>query len=157
VWIRPHPEYARRFPGRLKEIEKLCAATNNVRLQMELGSMQCLHQADLLVTDHSSISVDFALGTERQVLFIDTPTRVDNPRWQEIGMEPVELVFRDQLGARLLPSQVDRTAEVVETLLDTSSDFKERLPALRDNLVANWQKADRVGGEHIINLCRKEQ
>jgi YidC/Oxa1 family membrane protein insertase len=155
VWLRPHPEYARRFSKRLMEIEKLCAATDNVRLQMELGSMQCLHQADVLVTDHSSISVDFALGTERQVLFIDTPTRIDNPRWEEIGMEPGELLLRDQLGARLHPSQVERTAEIVEALLNTSDEFKARLPSLRDKLVANWQKADRVGGEHIINLCRK--
>lgn len=151
VWIRPHPEFIKRFPKRIDEISKLAGRTKNISMQMNMASMECLHKADILVTDHSSISMDFALGTERPVVFINTPLRVDNRQWQELGLPAVENTYRKDLGASLELDEIAKLGSTIESLLtDQSAEFKARLPALRDALIANWGRGAQVGGDYII-------
>jgi YidC/Oxa1 family membrane protein insertase len=141
VWLRPHAEYVKRFPKKIEAIKKRIDKYHNITLQMELGSMQCLHEADVLVTDHP-------------VLYIDTPTRIDNPECDKLGIEPVENKLRSAMGARLLPSEVSNIESVLEKLISEKDKFKDAVPGLRDQLVANWQHAAATGGEFILQLCR---
>ncbi len=153
VWIRPHPEYAKRFPKKMAEIKKAIDRHKNVSLQTSLSSMQCLHEADLLITDHSSISMDYALGTERQPLFIDTQLRVDNPQCGEVGIEPIENVYRDRLGVCLRPENMKDIGKKLEDILQSRDQYEQSVPAMREVLVANWQNAAQVGGNYILSLC----
>jgi YidC/Oxa1 family membrane protein insertase len=154
VWLRPHPEYVKRFPKKIEAIRKRIDKYSNISLQMALGSMQCLHEADVLVTDHSSIAMEYVLGTERPVLYIDTPTRIDNPEWDRLNIEPIENKMRSSMGARLLPSNVKNIASVLEELIADRDQFKQGVPALRDVFVANWQHSAAIGGDFILGLCR---
>lgn len=126
-------------------------------MQLNLASMTCLHQADILLTEHSSISMDYVLGTERPVVFINTPLRVDNPEWQRLGLPAVENVYRQDLGAALELGELDKLPQTINRLLAGDPEFKKRLPALRDVLVANWQKAAQIGGDYIISKACKSQ
>ena len=155
VWLRPHPEYIKRFSKKIEAIQKRIAKYSNISLQMELGSMQCLHEADVLVTDHSAIAMEYVLGTERPVLFIDTPTRVDNPECDRLNIEPVENKFRSSMGTRLKPSEVKSLAAALEKLIADKDTFKQQVPAIRDSLVANWQNAGPIGGAFILELCQR--
>jgi YidC/Oxa1 family membrane protein insertase len=154
VWLRPHPEYVKRFQKKIEAIQKRISKYPNISLQMELGSMQCLHEADVLVTDHSAIAMEYVLGTERPVLYIDTPTRVDNPECDRLNIEPIENKLRSAIGARLLPAEVKNIAQVLEKLIADKDTFRQGVPALRDLLVANWQHSAAVGGDFILGLCR---
>lgn len=151
VWLRPHPEYMKRYGKRLKQIEAMVEKTKNIKMQTKLSSTQVLHVADVLITDHSTICCDFALGTERPVLFIDTPIHVGNPEASRLGMEIAENSFRNLLGARLSPAKIHQTTEVLRDLLSSQHEFKERLPGIRDSLLANWQKAGLIGGQYLID------
>jgi YidC/Oxa1 family membrane protein insertase len=144
----------KRFPKKIEAIRKRIDKYSNISLQMELGSMQCLHEADVLVTDHSAIAMEYVLGTERPVLYIDTPTRIDNPECDRLNIEPIENKLRSSMGARLLPSNVKSIASVLEELIADRDQFKQGVPALRDVLVANWQHSAAIGGDFILGLCR---
>lgn len=154
VWIRPHPEFVKRFPKRMEAVKNMAALTSNITLKMNLASMDVLHRADILITDHSSISMDYVLGTERPVVFINTPLRVDNPQWQRLDLPAVENVYRSDMGAALELNELNKLGKTVENLLSGSENFAARLPALRDNLVANWQHAAQVGGDYIISKAQ---
>jgi YidC/Oxa1 family membrane protein insertase len=155
VWLRPHPEYVKRFPERMKEIEKLCAKYKNVSTKLNLGSMYCLHEADILVTDHSTISMDYALGTERPIVFINTPVRVDNPEVGKLGLEPVENACRSQLGREVNLDNLKELPAILHQSFEDREIFKASIPALRDKLVANWQNSAAVGGVYVLDLLSK--
>jgi len=155
VWLRPHPEYVKRFPDRMEKIEKACKKTKNVMTKLELGSMYCLHEADIVVTDHSSISMDYVLGTERPVVFVNTPLRVDNPEVGRLGLEPVENTYRSRLGKELSVAQLPQINDALQESFAGREAFKASVPALRDELIANWQKAPEVGGQYILSLMEK--
>jgi YidC/Oxa1 family membrane protein insertase len=152
VWLRPHPEYVKRFPDRMAKIEKACAKTKNVTPKLEFGSMYCLHEADILVTDYSTISMDYALGTERPVIFINTPMRVDNPEVGRLGIEAIENIYRSKIGKELALSQLSQLDRALKESFDDRQTFKKNVPLLRTELIANWQRAAEVGGDYILGL-----
>jgi len=154
VWIRPHPEFAKRYPKRLEQIARHAQKTTNTTLQMRLGSMESLHRADVLITDQSTISMDYALGTERAVIFINTPSRIDNPEFEKVGMEPVENSFRKEIGTAINLDQINTLPAVLAQIFADKEQFKKKIPALRDQLVANWQHSAAVGGDYILQLLK---
>jgi YidC/Oxa1 family membrane protein insertase len=155
VWLRPHPEYVKRFPERMEKIEKACARTRNVSTKLQLGSMYCLHEADIVVTDHSSISMDYVLGTERPVVFVNTPLRQDNPEVGRLGLEPVENTYRSKLGKELSVEELPNINETLKESFENREEFKNTVPELRTQLIANWQRAAEVGGSYILSLMEK--
>lgn len=153
VWLRPHPEYLKRYRKRVEKICKMIERYKNVSMQMELSSMQCMHEADVLVTDHSTIAMDFYLAMEKPVLFVDTPLHVGNPEFEKVGLEPVENTYRSIMGARVSPAHVDNISERIEELIRNRQKFASGVPAVRSQLLANWQKAAMIGAEHIARKC----
>jgi YidC/Oxa1 family membrane protein insertase len=157
VWLRPHPEFVKRNQKTVDAVRRAIGKYPNIKLSLELSSMQCLHEADILVTDHSTIAVDYVLGTERPVLYIDTPTRVDNEDCSKLGMEPVENILRQDLGTCLALTEIGDVGKSLASLLASKEEFKKGVASLRNQLVANWQQADRIGGQYIIDLCKKNE
>ncbi len=155
VWIKPHPESFKRNPTKLTALTRSVAKTKNIKFMENISSLDCLWQTDILITDHSSIAFEYSLGTERPTLFIDTPVRIDNPDWQKIDIEPVEQTYRDRLGVRLSPKQLNETIKTCEDLIKHKQEFQKRIPELRNRLVANWQESAKIGATYILELCAK--
>jgi YidC/Oxa1 family membrane protein insertase len=155
VILRPHPEFWKRYQKRWNQIVKLIDRDHmkNVRSETNFVSMQTLHEADVLVTEQSSICFDFALGTERPVLFIETPCRVDNPEMDRIALLPVENEARSKLGRCLAPAAFGKVAATIEALLSEREEYKSSIPQVRNHLIANWQQGAKIGGDYIITLC----
>ena len=59
-----------------------------------------LFESDLLICDWSAMAIEYALGLGKPVLFVDVPPRVRNPNYAELGLEPMEMRIRRELGAR---------------------------------------------------------
>jgi YidC/Oxa1 family membrane protein insertase len=155
--VRPHPEYVKRFAKRIDAIKKLAKKATNITFETAPSDPKLsLHQADILITDHSTISFDFFLGTERAVVFIDTPRRIDNEEMNRIGTEPVEETVRSSLGARVAPTNLGSLKEILPTLLAKSSQpsFRQSVVELRHQLVSNWQHSAEIGAAHIVKHCR---
>jgi YidC/Oxa1 family membrane protein insertase len=153
VWLRPHPEYIKRHPKEMQKVMQALGKSKNLTLETKLPSLSVLFDADVMITDHSSIAFDFAFGTERPLLFIDTPTRVDNPNWQRIGMDVVETTFRSKIGTSLSVDQVKQAPDALRALLSRQEEFHAKLLAARNELIANWGQSAEVGGKHILAMC----
>lgn len=153
VQIRPHPEFVKQEPQKMRKLTQRLKQCPNISLQLDLAPLESLYEADILITEHSSICYEYALGTQRPVLFIDTPMRVDNPEWEKLGLEPMENLYRCQLGACLSPDNIGQVGLMVDSLLKQSNKFQKVLPEIREKMVANWQHSAAIGASHILQLC----
>src|SRR6266699_1038335 len=76
-----------------------------------------LLESDLLICDWSAMAIEYALGLGKPVLFVDVPPRVRNPRYAELGIEPMEMRIRRDLGTVLpLDRVTDAPRHVAELL-----------------------------------------
>ena len=155
VIVRPHPQEVRLKREYMNALKKKYESSG-IEIQTDFSSNNPVMEADLLITDWSGISWEYAFTTLRPVLFINTPMKIMNPDYTEIHTESINLTLRDKLGRSLDLNQLDRTAETVEELISHREEYREAINALAHEYLYNLDDAARVGGEYIFQTIRKK-
>jgi YidC/Oxa1 family membrane protein insertase len=118
-----------------------------------MGDKESLFNSDLLVCDWSSTSIEYALGLEKPVLYIDVPRRVRNPKYQELGLEPMEVSIRNKVGRILDPLELDKAPDLIEQLLSDPHCFREKISRLRSEFVFNLGNSVDAGAKEIAKIA----
>ncbi len=149
VVVRPHPQYVRHFEEKIDRLARKYAG-QGIEVQKDFSSNKTVYEADVLVTDWSSIAFEYAFSTLKPVLFINTPMKVVNPDYQELQTIPIDLVLRDKVGISLNPDSLEQVEEAVRSLLCDNRFSRESLAALRDAYIYNVGHSGEVGAKYII-------
>ena len=159
VIVRPHPEYAKRWPEKLQQLKERHATEEGERLVFEydFSSSSSVYSSDLLVTDWSGIGIEFGLATGKPVLFVNTKMKVENPNWEAIGIVPQEIRLRSVLGEAVEKSECAAADAVVGRLLARDrSDGKAE--ALRNAYFYHPGTHGLYGAKYLIErLTHKKQ
>lgn len=157
IVIRPHPQYVRRFPARMKEIIRRYGDRmgDDFVIETDFSSNVTVYTADLVVTDWSGIAFEFSFTTDKPSLFINTQMKVVNEDWQKIPLVPFDITARSKVGRQVEKSQVKDLAPVVEELLAHQEDYKERIAALKRQHFYNLGRSGEVGAQYIIHRLRR--
>ena len=124
VIVRPHPEYAKRWPEKLQQLKERWSGSEGERLVFEydFSSGSSVYSSDLLITDWSGIGIEFGLATGKPVIFVNTKMKVENPNWEAIGVTPQEIVLRDRLGRAIEKADAPSAAVIAKELLSGSAE-----------------------------------
>ena len=155
VIIRPHPEFLKRRSSLAKTLKERVTQTGNFIWEDCLLSENNLYEADVLITDRSGIAFEYAFGTERPVLFIDTPLKEHNKNWRTLGIEPIELQLRDKIGISVPLQRLSEVPDEIENLLRNRSDWREILKNLREKHVYHWGYSVKNGVNYIRERLKK--
>lgn len=151
IILRPHPQYVRKFADRLNELEKRYEAFADLEIQTDFSSNSTVYDADILMTDWSGIAYEFSFTTLKPSLYINTPMKVMNPDYGELGIEPFDVVIRDQIGISVDTDKLDTLDQVVRSLLENSVYSPEAISNIRAEYLFNIGKSGETGAKYIIN------
>ena len=134
IIVRPHPEYVKRYGARLNALIGRWTEQIGKGLEFEtdFSSHTSMYNADLLITDWSGIAYEYSLATERPSLFINTKMKVLNPNWERLGIVPMEISLRDQIGRSLNKDQLDLVDEVAADMKENAGEWAEKIRKVRD-------------------------
>ena len=155
VVVRPHPETVRRTPHLIRQLEDGFGKKPDFTLEKSVIRHDSLLRADVLITDWSGISLEYAFGTERPVLFLDVPAKIRNPKWRELGIEPIELSLRQEVGMVVALEEVNVVPQAIKELVASQCAYKKRLAGLRNQHVYNFGKSSDIGAEYIVNIVER--
>ncbi len=155
VIVRLHPETMKRTPGLVASLEAELADRSNVVFEKTVGSDDSILAADVLITDWSGIALEFAFGTERPVLYLDVPRKVQNDRYQELGIEPFEATMRERVGMVVPVEEIPTIHERVNRLIEERSSYKARIAELRSQNLFAFGRSSEIGARHILNVTQK--
>ncbi|NLY75097.1 MAG: hypothetical protein GX075_07305 [Firmicutes bacterium] len=155
VYVRPHPEFVKRRGKVVNRIKNKVKNIPNIHLEQDLVSGINVHNADFLITDWSGIAFEFAFGTERPVLFINTPLKIDNPKYQELGLEPLEIFSRNRIGLAVNLEQIDQIEQILASFNADFQKYRDQIIDFRNKYIYNWMKSAAIGAEQIIELCHQ--
>jgi hypothetical protein len=153
VILRPHYQTARMAPQVIERLVVRFASDPGFRHVGRMEESASLLESDVLICDWSAMAIEYALGLGKPVLFEDVPPRVRNPSYAELGLEPMEMRIRRELGA-VLP--LDRVAEAprhVAELLGGVADLRKRNIARREQWVFNFGRSVEVGAREIARIA----
>lgn len=153
VIVRPHPQHVRHAKEMFEKMKEKYAGTNII-IQTDFSANDSVFNADLLITDWSSIAFDYAFTTKRPVISVDTPMKIMNPDYKKIDIEPINIWCREVLGEIVKVKDVGNIDKVVAKMLKDPQKYKKQITALEKDSVYNIGKSAEVGGEYIIKCVQ---
>ena len=153
VIVRPHYNTLKMTPEVIDRLREKYGDHDNFEYQDRMGESDSLFRSDILISDWSAMAIEYALGLEKPVLFIDLPRRVRNPDWEALGIEPQEASFRDLAGDIVSPDNLDEVLQKIDQLLQGQEGFRRRMQGLRSKMVFNIGNSIQVGAKEIARLA----
>lgn len=150
VVLRPHPQQVRHQKERFDDMVEKYAAYDNIEIQTDFSSNYTVMDADLLITDWSDISFEYAFTTLKPVLFIDTPMKIMNPEYDKIALKPINITLRDALGMRLAVDDIGRLNSVIDELIMKKGEYHGRIEKAREEHIFNIGKSRILSAKYII-------
>jgi len=146
VVLRPHPEYIKRFPLKIKAVKK------KYKNELQLDFTKSILAADVLITDWSTVAYEFSYAKNKPSIFINTTMKVLNPNWDKYGVGNVDLDLRKKIGVEI---EIDEIPNI-EKALERLKKIKNSKQVLKD-LLYDASDADQIAGSHIIKAIRRKQ
>jgi YidC/Oxa1 family membrane protein insertase len=156
VIMRPHYQSNRLTPEVIERIRRRFESDANFEYIGQMGETQSLFRSDILVSDWSAMALEYSLGLEKPVLFIDVPRRIRNPDWQEWGIEPMESAIRSEVGEVVAPIELALAPEKILSLLSRRSEFTSHMRELREKMVFRVGSSVPDGADELVRIADRQ-
>ena len=140
VIVRPHPEYVKRFSDQIKAMRETFSASISsgaMEIQTDFSSSSTVYNANVLVTDWSTIAAEFCFTTLKPAIFINTPMKVMNHNWEKIAAVPLEISLRDEMGVSLDLDDLGKISEVAKDMADNPDRWRSKIEEVRKHTLFN--------------------
>lgn len=154
VIVRLHPETVRRYPEWVDAFEERHRDVPGFTLERSIATDESLLRADVLITDWSGITAEYAYGTGRPVIFLGgVPQKIANQRYKELGIKPMEETLREEVGIVIPVGEIGSISEYVHRILERRGEFRDTILEMRSRYVFQLGKSSEVGARHVLKIA----
>lgn len=157
VIMRPHYQSNRQTPEVIAAVRRPFEGHERFEYVDRQGETDSILRSDLLVCDWSAMALEYGMGLEKPVLFIDVPQRVRNPNWRELGIDPIEITMRAKLGEVVGPDALHDAPAAIERLLADPARFRDSMRELRETAVFRLGHCIPDGAAEIARLAERQK
>ncbi len=153
IIVRPHPQFVRHDADRLEYLRGKfhMDERDDMEMQTDFSSNSTVYQADIVITDWSSIAFEYSFATLKPSLFINTPMKIMNEDYEELGITPIDIELRSRIGKSVDLDQLETLPKVVDELLNNNAFSKESLEKIRNEYIYQIGHSGEVGAEYIMD------
>lgn len=156
IILRPHPQQVRHEPERFSVMKEKYADCHNIEIQTDFSVTNPVMDSDLLITDWSDISWEFAFVTKKPVLYIDTPMKIMNLDYEKINIEPINKTLRTSLGQVVPPDDLGNILSTIEKMLSDRSRYSKAIDDVFHENIFNIGRSSELCGKYIIRSLKNK-
>jgi hypothetical protein len=147
VIFRPHPQTIKFSQPQVDKIRYEHKDKPNFAFEASVDGQESLHESDIMISDWSGAALEYAFALKKSVIFCDVPRKVNNPNYQDIDIEPLEVSIREEVG--VIWDGLSSIGDLVEHCV---KNRKTLLNKLTKQYVFNLGRSDRVFSKYIRKL-----
>jgi len=151
--LRPHFQTRWNTPEVLDRVVTRYGDHPRFSLVEQMSESDSLFDSHVMITDWSGAGMDYGMGLEKPVLYIDVPPKARNDTYEELDMEPFESFVRNKIGAILALDKLAEAPAQINRLLADPQQFTEQVRVLRRESVFNLGKSAEVGAEAVAGIA----
>ena len=156
IIVRPHPQQVRHMKEKFENLKEEYKKYPNIIIQTDFSSNNTVFDADVMITDWSGIAYEYAFTTKKPVIFINTPMKIMNPNYENLGVEPFNIWARDSLGKSLNVKDLNEINKVIKDMLKNNKKYYNDIDKFTKEYTYNLGKSDEKGAEYIINVIKEK-
>lgn len=154
IIVRPHPQQIRYMREAFEKMQEKYDGTNISFDIAFSSSSDSIFNADILITDWSAIAYEYAFTTGKPVISVNTPMKIMNPDYKNLGIEPFTIWSRNIIGETIEVKDIKNIDKLIAKLLENSKKYEKQIFDLRKKSMYNLGKSAEVGGDYIINCVQ---
>ena len=152
VILRPHFKTLKDSKELIDLIKKNFEKNDNFTLETGIIPFNTFYQSQCLISDWSGIAMEYPFVFERPVIFIDVPKKILNSNADDIGIKPIEIEIRKEIGHIISPEKIEQIPELIIKIKKDNLRFGKEIKILRSNIVYNIENSAKIGGMYIKEL-----
>ena len=152
VIFRPHPMSQKHSKKKVKEIFKKFSEEDEFSMECNISNFNSFSSSDIMITDWSGSSLEFAFGFEKPILFVDVPKKINNPEFKKINLIPIEVSVREKIGKIISPDKLESIPKELKELILRTDEFQKQIVDIRNESIFNIKESKKYGAETIIEL-----
>jgi hypothetical protein len=121
IFLRPHPMILRNNYDQIQRLKSRYANKMNFHIQENPINRNILFESDLLITDWSGIGIEYGLGLQKPILYIDMPKKNFNPEYHLIDQTPMEVTIRSEIGKIIDIKDLGNINEIISKAISSYS------------------------------------
>ena len=153
--LRPHYQTRIVTPAVIERILDTFMDHERFQFVDRMAEDDSLFDSDLMITDWSGIGIEYGLGLEKPVLYVDLPPKTRNESWPELEIEPFEFLVRTKIGALLSPDRLRDAPETIHRLLADPATFQSNIEQLRGEYVFNLGHSSEAAAQAIMDIANR--
>lgn len=153
VTLRPHWQSQMMVPAVIRGLLDRYGSHPRFRFEDRMSDNESLFASDVMVTDWSGAAMDYALGLEKPVVFVDLPPKSRNDSWPSLGIDPLEISIRSKIGRIVGMQQIEQMPDTITSLLSDPDAFRRHIASLRSECVYNLGRSAQAAAEAIVGLA----
>ena len=157
VTLRLHPQSFNTSKQQVKNLKNNFLKLNNFIFDKDNSLYDVLYNTDVLITDWSGIALEFFFGFDKNIIFIDTPKKINNKRYKELKNIPVEIKIRKQIGTVIDFNEVNNIKNIVDKIINNKNNQNYDKEKLRDSYIFNFKKSVKEGTKIIKNIYSQKK
>ena len=149
IIIRPHPQSLKVEKNFIDKLKSKLSVYENIRWDFSIDSSVSMQVADILISDTSSVRVDFLCIYQKP--FITMPIPFEN--LQDFEMADLKTSWKEealsQIGYTIKESEIEQIDQIVHNLLATQD--QKSIESFREANIYNFGSSGDAIAEYLIN------
>jgi CDP-glycerol glycerophosphotransferase (TagB/SpsB family) len=144
VIFRPHPETLKSSKGIVEKIVNKYSGNKMFFYENSVATLDSFIESDFMVSDWSGSALEYSLGLNKPVVFLNTPKKINNHEYQDLEITPFEVSIREYVGVVVDIDDINRP--LIDSLINVDID--------PNKYVFNVGKSNSCGVDYILKLFK---
>ena len=152
--LRPHPEHYTRSANTINKIKELFLNDKNFSIDKNFSNLNSLENAEIVITDNSSIVFEFMLIFERPIIYVDYKDKMHNTYMDKIPIKTIEDEFKEKFGNTLNVSNLEKLSSLCENLLLNSNISSNLIRLFSEKYLSNINNSALFASNYLIKKSK---
>lgn len=151
VTLRPHPEHHKRSKKTLSKIINSLKKNSNFSIDYEYSNLHSLEKSELLITDNSSIDMEYVLIFKRPVIHIDYVKKIHNFSSNKISLDTIENHFKNEFGNKIHINQMNELVSLCNKLVNNQDNIDQKVRSFTDQYFSNLGTSSQFAAKYLLS------
>ena len=152
VTLRPHPEHFKREREKIKNIIKKFSDNKNFNLDKNNSNLDSLERSALVITDNSTIVLEFLLIFKRPILYFDYNKKIHNTNRSKIPIQTFEDNFKNIFGNIINAASLEKLPTFCKNLIDNKNDIEMKVHEFNLKNLQNFGNSSKIAAQYLIKI-----
>jgi hypothetical protein len=159
IIVRPHPQTRRLEESLVSRLEERYRGKSNIRWDYERDNLHSLSQADIMISDFSSIIFDYVFLFDKPVIYVRTGMDLRPYDADDLGDDAIDKLWQfrtlQKIGRDLKESDLDNIEALVKSVSD-SAELRNARKAAREEAWFHPGQSGKLTARYLLETCKKQ-